>query len=282
MNHDDNHETLAAVYALGALDGEDLAIFERHLEQGCARCSSLLRDSTEVLVGLAAPAPVAPPPEIKTRLLERIAATPVTAPVPPAAVTPLARARPRRSPWVPWVAGAVAAALVAALTATFVASRYEGYVGQVARDLSRRYETRLTEATAENSRLRNEVTALRDQLGVYRSAAELLRDPATRVVDLRGLGPSPAATARVVWHERTGGHLFVANLPPAPTGKKYELWTIAGKAPRPAGLFQTDQNGQGSARIEPVPDGPVKVFAVTVEPEAGAPAPTGPMVLASR
>jgi len=27
---------------------------------------------------------------------------------------------------------------------------------------------------------------------------------------------------------------------------------------------------------------PVKVFAVTIEPEAGVPAPTGPMVLASK
>jgi anti-sigma-K factor RskA len=86
----------------------------------------------------------------------------------------------------------------------------------------------------------------------------------------------------VVWHAVAGGHLFVANLPRAPEGKAYELWTIGEGAPRPAGLFQVDARGRGSHRVEPVAGGaPVKVFAVTLEPEGGVPAPTGPMVLAS-
>jgi anti-sigma-K factor RskA len=34
--------------------------------------------------------------------------------------------------------------------------------------------------------------------------------------------------------------------------------------------------------VAPVDDGPVKVFAVTLEPAGGVPAPTGPMVLASK
>jgi anti-sigma-K factor RskA len=101
------------------------------------------------------------------------------------------------------------------------------------------------------------------------------------VVALGGLPAAPAASGRVIWHDKTGGRLYVSGLPPLPAGKTYELWTIAGAAPRPAGTFEVDQSGRGSRAVAPPDDGPVKVFAVTLEPEGGVPAPTGPMVLAS-
>src|SRR5947208_2562785 len=184
--HDMNHEsfdTLAAAYALGALDGEELVEFEAHLAQECARCAVTLRESYEALAALARSAPPAvPPPEVKQALLSRIAAVAPTA-------------SPRRE---------------------------------------------------------------------------------------RGRGPSPGATGWVIWHQTVGGQLFVANLPPPPPSKTYELWTIGEGAPRPAGVFRVDAEGRATHRVEPVEGGkPVKVFAVTLEPEGGVPAPTGPMVLAS-
>jgi hypothetical protein len=116
---------------------------------------------------------------------------------------------------------------------------------------------------------------------VSRNAVELLRDPATRVVELHGAGPSPAASGRVIWHDTAGGQLFVANLPPAPAGKAYELWTLGGAAPQAAGTFQVDAAGRGTHRVAPA-GGPAGKFAVTLEPEPGVTAPTGPIVLASR
>jgi hypothetical protein len=258
------HETfdeLAAVYAVGALDGEDLVRFEAHLAEGCDRCALSLLDSREALarVALADP-PVVPPPGVKAALLERLA---VEAPRP-------AR-QPARASWVPWAAATAAAAVVAAmLTGGLVASRYEARLGQMAR-----------ETAAVRERLMRNEAVLREQVAVYRDAVELLRDPATRVVELRGAGPSPEATGRLVWHETAGGQLFVANLPPAPAGKAYELWTLGGPAPRPAGVFKVDASGRAIHKVEPAPGQPSK-FAVTLEPEAGVPAPTGPIVLASR
>jgi anti-sigma-K factor RskA len=77
--------------------------------------------------------------------------------------------------------------------------------------------------------------------------------------------------------------VFVAGLPAAPAGSAYEMWTIGDGAPQPAGLFKVDASGRGTHRIAAVEDGkPVKVFAITLEPEAGVPAPTGPMMLASK
>src|SRR5438093_1626061 len=192
---------------------------------------------------------------------------------PALAVAPTASPRRERGRGsLPWIAGAAAAAIVAAaFTGAFVAGHYEARLGQTARELA-----------ATRQRLEGEIAALNDQLAAYRSAADLLRDPATRVVTLRGLGPSPGATGWVIWHQTVGGQLFVANLPPPPPSKTYELWTIGEGAPRPAGVFRVDAEGRATHRVEPVEGGePVKVFAVTLEPEGGVPAPTGPMVLAS-
>lgn len=182
------------------------------------------------------------------------------------------RARTRRG-WLAWAVGTAAAAIAAAaFTGGVVASRYEARLGLMAR-----------ETAALRQRLQRDIVALEGQLAVYRSAAELLRDPATQILTLRGVGPSPQATGRVVWHAVNGGHLFVANLSPPPEGKAYELWTIGEGAPQPAGVFQVDAEGRGSHRIAPVDaPKPVKVFAVTLEPAGGVPAPTGPTVLASK
>jgi anti-sigma-K factor RskA len=101
------------------------------------------------------------------------------------------------------------------------------------------------------------------------------------VVALNGLPVAPTASGRIIWNEKAGGRLYVTGLPPAPPGKTYELWTIAGAAPRPAGTFDVDPAGGAARPVAPADDGPVKVFAVTLEPAGGVPAPTGPMVLAS-
>ena len=104
----------------------------------------------------------------------------------------------------------------------------------------------------------------------------------TRVASLAGLQAAPAAQGRIVWHAGRGEAVFVASgLAAAPAGKAYELWIIARATPVPAGVFQVDAQGRVVFRL---PAGlelrGVKTFAVTVEPAAGVPAPTGAMVLA--
>src|SRR5438093_935381 len=106
------------------------------------------------------------------------------------------------------------------------------------------YALAARELAATRQRLEGEIAVLNDQLAAYRSAADLLRDRATRVVTLRGLGPSPGATGWLIWHQTVGGQLFVANLPPPPPGKTYELWTIGEGAPKPAGVFRVDAEGR--------------------------------------
>ena len=255
MSHEP-FETQAAAYALGALDGDERAQFEEHLARGCAECAVAVRDFNEALGDVAREGrPTIPPAHVKAALLRRVTAT--------------ARPHPAWRRWR-WVGVSVAAIVgVSAFTAGFVSSRYEARIGVMAREMA-----------SIRADLRRQEVSLRERLAASQAVIDLLRDPATRVVTLRGQGPSPDATARLVWHEKSGGQLFVANLPPTPAGKVYELWTISGGQPRSAGVFLVDALGQGALRVAPALT-PVEIFAVTLEPETGVPAPTGPMVLAS-
>ncbi|MBM3218043.1 MAG: anti-sigma factor [Candidatus Rokubacteria bacterium] len=257
MSHEP-FDTLAAVYAVGALDGGDLARFEAHLREGCSTCETIVRESSEALAGLARERPpVIPPAHVREALIRRVDAS--------------SRPRTSRRRWIPWALGTAAAAVAAAaFTAGMVASRYEARLGVLARETAQVRE-----------QLRREQALLREEVAAARAVADLLRMPATRVVALNGLAAAPTASGRIIWHDQAGGRLYVNGLPPAPEGKTYELWTIAGAAPRPAGTFDVDTAGRASRPVMPPDDGPVKVFAVTLEPAGGVPAPTGPMVLAS-
>jgi anti-sigma-K factor RskA len=249
--HDEAFDELAAVYALGALDGQDLARFQAHLAQGCAQCARALTDGAEALARAATDLAEPPPAHIRARVLARV----------DAAIAPPRRHGTRRSLLaLRWVASvAVVAAVISTVVTGLVSARYEARLGQMAR----------------------EAAQLRAQVAEQRQAVALLRDPETRVVALAGLDPSPRASGRLIWHDRAGGVFVASGLPPAPQGKTYELWAIVGGKPIPAGVFAVDEGGRSNLPVKPV-SGRVDVFAVTLEPAPGVPAPTGPMYLASK
>ena len=256
MSHEP-FETQGAAYALGALDGAELAQFEGHLAAGCAECDASVRELGETVADVARDTPMIPPAHVKTDLMRRVAVS--------GSSRPFGRWR-----WLPWgLATAAAVAGGSAFVGGLVASRYEARIGVMAR-----------ETAAIRADLRRQDAALRDRLAISQAVIDLLLDPATRVVALRGLGPNPEAVGRVVWHDTAGGHLFIANLPPAPAGKTYEVWVFSGGQPRPAGMFKVDASQRASQPVPPVRT-PVQAFAVTLEPDGGVPTPTGPIVLAS-
>jgi anti-sigma-K factor RskA len=261
MNRDEIRE-LAALYALGGLEGEDRARFDALLASGNAEALAAVRDFEGALTGLAAATRVTPPPAVKSALMARIGAEDQPVPRLSVAEAPM-QAPPPRALWPAVWAGALAAGLAALV---------------VGLSVSATYEKRLTELAKESATLRGELER-------QQAVVALVRDPATKVVALGGLKPAPQARARMLWHARTGGLLLVTGgLPPAPEGKAYELWAIVGKnAPVPAGLFSVDAKGTGSLRVPPLPGvDQVDVFAVTLEPAGGVPAPTGAMYLAGR
>jgi len=265
-------DELAAGYALGALDSPELTRFRAHLAEGCDECVRAIADYEGALTAVATGEPTAPPPHVKRALMRRVGG------------------RRRATSVMAWAASmALAAGVAAALTGVAMRSRYQPRLDVMAGQLAA-----LTEQLADEQRT---VVSLRQQLDaqqrtlvqVKAESAEqsrtlaLLADPATRVVTLAGLAPSPAAQARVVWNPRAGGVLVAKDLPPAPADKTYELWAIAGGKPLPAGLFTVDAEGRGNLALPPLASvGDVEVFAVTLEPAGGVSSPTGAMYLASK
>ncbi|HET8575610.1 MAG TPA: anti-sigma factor [Methylomirabilota bacterium] len=261
MNRDEIRE-LAALYALGGLDGEDRARFEALLASGDADAQAAVRDFEGTLATLASATSVVPRPAVKSALMARLDAEGRPAPRPPAAELSTAD-RWTSALWPAAWAGALAAGLAALV---------------VGLSVSATYEKRLSELAKESATLRGELER-------QQAVIALVRDPATKVVSLGGLKPAPQAQARMLWHPRAGGLLLVTGgLPPAPEGKAYELWAIVGKNPPvPAGVFSVDAKGTGSLRVSPLPGvEQVDVFAVTLEPADGVPAPTGAMYLAGK
>jgi len=248
MNHEEWLER-AEIYALGALDGEELKEFEAHLASGCALCESRLVESRETLVGLPRSlAPLEPPPRVKAELLRRIAPE-----------TKSFGAETTRSPWLWWnlAGGLVAAGLLVFLTWNLLATKNQ------VRDLEDR------------------LAVLQTQANEREEVLQLLSNPEVRVVNLAALPDGRGASGQLLWNPETrSGILLVTGLPQTAAEKAYELWGLAGTEPVPAGVFVVDTRGMALLRLPKLPANKrFDKFAVTLEPSGGVPQPTGPMVL---
>jgi len=259
MNHDQWLE-LADLYAVGALDGRELAEFEAHLATECAQCAARIRETREALALMPrALAEVAPPPALRARVLAAVASEPAPVPRPSAvpATRPAARRPGRALWWTGWAGLAAAAALLLFVNAELRSTRNELRV------------------------LQDRMTTLQTELSERESALRFLSDPNVRYVSLGGLKPTPDASAWLLWNPGTRqGLLLARGLPAPPAGQAYELWGLAGAQPVPAGVFSVDAAGRGLLKLPQLPEGHTfDAFAVTLEPAGGVPKPTGTMHL---
>ena len=276
--HRPEHEELLALYALDALEGEDLARLEAHLDTGCAQCRRELARRRGEVAALADAVPgEAPPPGAREALLARIERE---APRPPERARALAfPAAPPSPPSPPsrvrlgWL-GLAAALLIAALAWGLASQR--ALHGEIERleARNRSLQTALDRGAAELDAMRTRLASTRSALRAAAAAPEAV---------LAGLGDAAGARGRVYRDPQRREVLRVVDhLPPAPQGRVYELWGIVGGKLLPAGVFDTGADGDGHLVTE-LPGGAetVDVWAVTVEPAGGVPTPTGAMVLKS-
>jgi anti-sigma-K factor RskA len=127
------------------------------------------------------------------------------------------------------------------------------------------------------------VRAIETQLAAEREVARFLASPDTATILLAGTEQASKARLKIAYDRRTGrALLFGYEVPPAPEGKGYQLWFIAGGKPLPGLVFEPDVTGRGRWSEEVPPEGRgASVFAVTLEPADGVTTPTGPMILKS-
>ncbi|MFJ7770261.1 anti-sigma factor domain-containing protein [Streptomyces sp. NPDC097107] len=238
--------SLAAPYALDALEGAERVRFERHLE-GCERCAAEVRALSEDAVRLAWSTAAPAPADLRGRVLAAVRSTPqepAPGPVrrlpphvwgvqPPPARSRASRPRPLL---VPFATVTAAAALVVASLFAVQANRTQGEL-DTARDRAREIAHVLA---APDARATSGEDDRGRSIGVVASASE-----GRAVVTLSGYG------------DPSGGRV-------------HQLWLMRpGAVPRSLGLFDGDTPLVASGLNRAATS-----LAVTIEPDGGSARPT--------
>jgi len=246
MAHEDYKEMIPA-RALLALDAAEERALNEHLEN-CSECRQELNEWQATAAALAVvPDPVEPSPKVRERILSEVRKEQSTPEIVPFRSTP-------RNVWRSFGSlGAMAAVVL--FTALIVG---------------------LVVLWRENN-------AIKDELAHTEEFVKVATTPGARVKELKGVDLGSGATATLAY-DKTGQALLIANkLPSVPQGKAYQLWFIVGKnPPMPGKTFSPDSTGKGALKDQmPKEALDSAIFAITVEPQGGVSAPTGPIYLRS-
>ncbi|MFG2307317.1 anti-sigma factor domain-containing protein [Streptomyces sp. NPDC048566] len=236
MTAEDLHQ-LVGPYVLHALPPAEEAAFDNHLA-GCAACRDEVAELSAVTLELASAHEAEPSPELRGRILDRIARTRQD----PGAAPPPAPASARR--WVLSVALAACLAVAAAL-------------GGVAAWQHQQADEARTQAARQQAR----ASAVAGVLGAGDATVgtrKLTDGGSISVVASRAQGRAAVVTA---------------DLPRLTDGRVYELWYAATTGDlRPAGLLPG--SGGGHTRVLQGPLEGAAAVGITTEPAGGSEQPT--------
>ncbi|MDX2294912.1 MULTISPECIES: anti-sigma factor [Streptomyces] len=238
MNHHatDAH-TLAAAYALGALDDDERKDFDAHLKT-CEACRQEAAEFQATTARLAAAVAQPPPPAAKAQVMAAIDGVRQLPPrVPAAGAAPVLGGILRRR--------AVSLALAASVAAVAL-----GGVAVWQRQNGQELEQQARQA--------------QQQLDVV---SAVLAAPDAQTV--HGKAANGALTTVVSSEQRNQAVFTAANLPAAGVGKTYQLWLDHDGTMLPAGLI--DHDGTVILAGNPADAGAV---GLTLEPDGGSPQPT--------
>ena len=250
------------LYALGALDGEEMQALEAHVRL-CAECAREVEAARQrvALLGLAAPAVTGPPARVKEELLRRVRAERV--PEMGRAVRDL---EPRPGFGFGWLTPAfgVATVVFAALAGVFWM--------RDARDLQRIH--------ALEGQLAEVQTRSQEIARASKTTDKLLEMPGTQRVALMPQPGMGNGHGGVLYNAKMGMVACTGWLPAPPKGKSYQLWLVPMEG-KPMPLYVFGEEWTEPMQMHVTPGMEAKAFAVTEEPAGGMPWPTGPKVLVS-
>ncbi|MFJ2900444.1 anti-sigma factor [Streptomyces sp. NPDC087218] len=236
-HHTTDAHTLAAAYALGALDDAERGDFEAHL-QACAACRQEAAEFEATAARLAAAVSHTPPATAKAQVM---AAIDGVRQLPPRIPTPST---------APAFGGLLRRRAVSLALAASVAAATLGGVA--------------VWQTLHGQNLEQQARRAQQQLDAVSS---ILAAPDARTV--HGKATNGALTT-VVASERQNRAVFTTTgLPAADAGKTYQLWLAHDGTMRPAGLI--DHDGTVILTGNPANAGAV---GLTLEPAGGSPQPT--------
>lgn len=246
-------------YVLGELSASEA----REVEDMAARYPEVRQELNlieQTLEGVVTAAAIPPRPALKTAVLDKIVSAPETR---ERSVRPLQEQKPttaqKQQPLRWLVAASITLALISTLAAVLFWNRWQDS------------EERLASMVAQNTVLVQHVSSLDMRVESMQQSLAVLTDPSFTPVPMKGLAPAPDAQAVVFWNPSSAEvYLNAGSLPPAPTGKQYQLWAIVDGEPVDAGIF--DVSGEVLKRMKEIED--ASAFAVTLEPAGGSASPT--------
>ncbi|MDQ2809640.1 MAG: anti-sigma factor [Chloroflexota bacterium] len=259
-------EGLLPAMAAGALDADEAQAAHSHLAI-CPPCLVHLRDFQAAVEQLAFAVPqVAPPAELRSRVLYSVAHSP--APLPAAAALPLSFGAPR---------------LAAHRLPTPAASGIGPLYQRLAPALLAACLLLLVGMGVWAGTLRQQVLLQQQRLQAQTTLEEILHTPGATLALLTAPGNSPAHGQAVLAPRRQQVALLLTNLPQPAAGRGYQLWLLRRNAPPvPAGMFNVDAQGVGMVMVDTTAEpADMAGLQITDEPAAGgSPAPTGTAWLA--
>ncbi|MBF6600212.1 MAG: anti-sigma factor [Dehalococcoidia bacterium] len=252
-------------YVIGALDSDELPAFRAHVA-ACDACAHLIEEARDGAAAVALSVPLVP---ASSALKARVMAS-------AAVLTPRAR-RPRPIARLRGWPAVAAALLVVSIAALAWGAAMQHRAG----DLGARNDAATARAADAGAQLASLTTW---QQGMLRIAGQ----PDVARTDLMGTALAPSARGTYIWSasQRTGAFLG-SGLPPLPKGQTYQFWFVYSGTWESAGACV--RGADGSARLIVRRDegaanddaGPVRGFAVTIEPANGSGQRTGALVLQS-
>ena len=270
-------------YALGDLDPAAQA----EVEAQARRYPEVRQELDELLAGLGVYAEahaITPPAGMQERVLSRVFAeisASTTAPVVAAPVAPVAEVPTMRvSASNPHVASAATAAVEAPRRSLWaIAASVALLLSLVGNALlySNLTQTRsdLAVALGEQTRFANATQVMERRLSSTQDQLHVLRSPNEyKMVALAGTPAHPTAQARVLFNKVSHRvYLDVAQLPPLPAGKQYQLWALDNGKPVDAGMLTAATTaGDGLQQMKDIAS--AQAFAMTIEPIGGSAGPT--------
>ncbi|MEX2587902.1 MAG: anti-sigma factor [Actinomycetota bacterium] len=246
MTHDELRE-LVPIMALGALPVEEEQQVGAHVKF-CAECSRLLDEYQSIADVMAmAVRPLAPPADLKDRIMAQARKTaPVDMQPAPSVLQPTRR----RSSFVRW-AGVTAAAAVTLMV-----------IGLGAQQL-----------VEQNQKVQQQEALLAAQ----REALDLLSSGETSVLTMNPTEEAGTVTGQVFVSRESGRAAVLMNGLNEPDGDSiYTLWLIENGNEEPVVDFGPDQSGLAVLSVDQV-DSDV-TLAVTLEPQRGNTSPQGPIL----
>ena len=174
--------------------------------------------------------------------------------------------------WIPW--GIAASLAMVAVFSLFVLN--------LMRTIERQNES-LVASETEKHELQTQLVKLANEVERKDEQLKVLSAKTVHILVMDGMKANPVSYGKIIWDpEKKTAILQVANMPPVPSGKDYQLWVIKDKKPISAGVFAVNDTKSNFFMIEDLAvtnPREIAAFAVTLEPKGGMPAPTGEMYM---